>query len=240
MSNAAEITSSNEAFEPMRDRVDVSVGMLVQRGDTVFRVAEVLNFESLIGVEVETGRSKPLRIGDLRNLTRTGDVAPAMTQDLAEIADEDWRIAQQRLSAIQPLLGTVHVGREDVEARGRELGVAPATLYRWLQRYSAYGVATALIPQKRGWKAGNSRIGADTDALIEQVIRDFYLTPQRPTAQKTVTEVLRACQAKGIKAPGASAIRARIARIAENAYFGERDRSFRLNVTAAQCEVLRG
>lgn len=215
MPNDADALMPNCAFEPVRDRVDVSVGMLVRRGDDVYRIAQVLDFESLIGVDVATGRSASLRLGDLRPLSRDGQGALPSDVDMAEIADEDWRIAQERLAAIKPLLGRMHIGREDVELRGAELGVDPATLYRWLQRYNAYGVATALIPQKRGWKAGNSRIGSETDALIEQVIRDFYLTPQRPTAQKAVLEVLRACQAKGIKAPGASTIRARISRIAE-------------------------
>lgn len=206
---------SDEAFEPIRDRLDVNVGMLVQRGEEVFRIEQVLDFESAIGVELSTGRSTPVRLGDLRPLQRSAEVTPLSHVDLATIADEDWRVAQSRLAAIQPLLNRMHIGRDDVEARGKEVGVNPATLYRWLQRYNAYGVASALIPQKRGWKAGKIRIDNDTDALIEQVIREFYLTPQRPTAQKTVIEVQRACHAKGIKAPGASTIRARIARISE-------------------------
>ncbi|MBR7780618.1 DDE-type integrase/transposase/recombinase [Undibacterium sp. LFS511W] len=189
--------------------------MLVRRGEDVFRIAQVLDFESLIGVDVLTGRSISLRLGDLRPLAREGKVSQLVNVDMAQIADEDWRIAQERFAAIKPLLNRMHIGRIAVEQRGKETGVDPATLYRWLQRYRAYGVVSALIPQKRGWKAGNSRIGADADALIEQVIRNFYLTPQRPTAQKTVLEVLRACQEKGIQAPGSSAIRARISRIAE-------------------------
>lgn len=205
----------DEAFEPIRDRVDINVGMLVQRGEEVFRIEQVLDFESAIGVELSTGRSTSLRLGDLRPLQRSTEVAPLSHVDLATIADEDWRVAQSRLAAIQPLLNRMHIGRDDVESRGKEVGVNPATLYRWLQRYNAYGVASALIPQKRGWKAGKIRIDNDTDALIERIIREFYLTPQRPTAQKTVIEVQRACHAKGIKAPGASTIRARIARISE-------------------------
>lgn len=183
----------NEALEPIRDRVDINVGALVQRGESVFRITQLLDFASLIGVEVETGRATPLRIGDLRPLARSADDIPNPNRDVAEIADEDWRIAQQRFSAIKPFINRSHIGREDIETRGKELGIDPATLYRWIQRYNACGVVTALIPRKRGWKPGSSRIDASADALIEQVIRDFYLTAQRPTAQKTIIEVLRAC-----------------------------------------------
>lgn len=206
----------NEAFEPIRVRVDVTIGGFVQCGAAVFRITQVLDFESLIGVNVDTGRSTSLRIGDLRSIERSPISPLNVSQDLADIADEDWRIAQERFAAIKPLIEAGRLGRENVEVRADELKINPATLYRWLQRYKAYGVVTALIPQKRGWKSGNGRIDQDTERVIEQVIRDFYLTPQRPTAQKAVTEVLRACQAKGINPPSPTAIRARISRIAEN------------------------
>ncbi len=68
------------------------------------------------------------------------------------------------------------VGREEAERRAKEVGVDPATLYRWLQRYKTYEVVTALIPQKRGWKEGKGRIPPYAEEVIEQVIRDFYLS----------------------------------------------------------------
>lgn len=210
-----EYAPPNEAFEPVRERISVSVGALVQRDATIFRIAQVLDFETVIGIDVDTGKSTALRIGDLRALSRAADLVPNISQDLADIADEDWRIAQERLAAIKPLLDASRIGRENVETRSRELNINAATLYRWLQRYKAYGVVSSLIPQKRGWKQGNGRIDDDAEAVIDEVIRDFYLTPQRPTAQKAITEVLRACQSKGIAPPSSTAIRARIARIAE-------------------------
>lgn len=215
MTDQGDADALNSAFEPIRECVDVRVGVLVQRADEVFRIAQLLDFESAIGVQVETGRSTMLRLGDLRPLARSVETAHAAAADIADIADEDWQVAQERLAAIKPLLDRMHIGREEVEERGREVGVNPSTLYRWLQRYNAYGVASALIPKRRGWKAGNSRISAEAGAVIEQVIKDFYLTPQRPTAQKAVLEVKRICQEKGIKAPGNSAVRTRLSRIAE-------------------------
>lgn len=205
----------NEAFEPNRERVKVDIGTMVQQGDTVYRIAQVLDFESVIGIAVETGRSAPLRIGDLRSVAGARDVGLAIIQDLAEIADVDWRVAQQRFAAISPLVGKCLIGRDEVERRAKEVNVNLATLYRWLQRYNAYGTVTALIPKKRGWKEGKSRIPADADEVIEQTIRDYYLTPQRPTAKKTVIEVQRRCAERGIKAPNHMTIRARIARISE-------------------------
>jgi putative transposase len=78
--------------------------------------------------------------------------------ELEEIADADWRKAEQRFAAIQPLADRHLYGRQEVEARAREMGVSPATLYRWLQRYQATGSVLGLLPQRRGWRRGRGRI----------------------------------------------------------------------------------
>lgn len=103
MNDNDESSPPNEAFEPNRERVKVDLGALVQQGDTVYRIAQVLDFESVIGTAVETGRSAPLRIGDLRPVAGAKDVGLAIIQDFAEITDVDWRVAQQRFAAITPL-----------------------------------------------------------------------------------------------------------------------------------------
>lgn len=225
MSKSSEFKFPNDAFEPNRERVTVDVDALVQCGDTVYRISQVIDFESVIGVAVETGRSLPLRIGDLRQVSAEKDTKLSVNQDLAEIADDDWRVAQQRFAAISPLVGKFQIGREDAERRAKEVNVNPSTLYRWLQRYNAYGSVTALIPKKRGWQEGKSRITQEAEAVIEEVIRDFFLTPQRPTAKKTIIEVQRRCAECGINAPNHMTIRARIAKVSQREQL--RGRGFR-------------
>lgn len=222
MSNDEDVIPPNEAFEPIRKRVSINVGALVQHGEVIYRIAQVFDFESVIGIAVETGRSVPLRIGELRSVSGAMDSSRSDNRDLAGIADEDWRIAEQRFSAIKPFIDRHSVGRDEVERRAKEVGVDTATLYRWLQKYKSYEVITALIPRKRGWKEGKGRIPLHADEVIEQIIRDFYLTPQRPTAQKTVVEVQRKCQERGVDAPSPSTIRARIAKVTEKESLRER------------------
>lgn len=210
MSNE-EYIMPNEAFEPVRQRVDIQVGSVVACGDLVYRIEQVLDFQSIIGVDVVSGRSVPLRIGELRPVIDRA----TEHEDLAQIGDDDWRIAEQRFAAIKPLLGSTNIGRDEVARRAKEVNVDTATLYRWLQRYNAYGVVSALIPKKRGWKAGGSRISIDVAFTINKVIEDFYLTTQRPTVQKTVTEVLRRCMLRGLEPPHPNTIRARLAKVNE-------------------------
>lgn len=211
--NLENLTVIDEAFEVIRRRVDVQVGSYVRSGDAIYRIAQVLDFESAIGINVESGRSTLLRIGDL--LPAESEPSDPFTGDISEIADEDWKIAEQRFAAIKPLVNVLTPGRSEVELRAKEVGIDTSTLYRWLNRYKAYGTVSALIPQKRGWKTGRSRIPVDAEEVIQKVIREFYLTPQRPTAQKAVIEVLRQCQQRGIEAPNPSTIRARLNNISE-------------------------
>jgi putative transposase len=213
MNNQGIEIMPNEAFDPIRARVNIELGLFVKHGEEVYRIEQILDFETVIAVEVETGRSKPLRIGELRLFT-PGETN-SFHYDIAEIADEQWRIAEQRFAAIKPLLNQNPVGRREVTLRAKELNVDTATLYRWLKRYNAYGVISALIPQKRGWKEGEGRINRELDFLISEVILDYYLSRERPTIQKTVVEVERRCYVKGISPPSPSTIRSRIIRISE-------------------------
>lgn len=198
--------------EPSRRRIDISVGAYVCRADTVYKIAQIIDFNTIIGVAVETGRSVSLAVTELRAIE--GD-SPEPSADLAEIADADWQEAERRMAIIRPLVDQPVFGRSEVEARAKESGVDTATIYRWLRRYRGTGSPLGLIPQKRGWKSGKTRIPAFAEAVVDEAIRDFYLTPQRPSAQKTVVEVMRRCQQRGIEAPSASTVRARIARVPE-------------------------
>jgi putative transposase len=203
----------NEAFEPVRQRIDIQIGAFAQCNNNIYRIIQVLDFESIIGVEVESGRSVPLRIGELKPIE--SNEAKLLHVDISEIADEDWKIAVERFAAIKPFVDVLMPGRSEVERRAKEVNVDTATLYRWLGRYRAYETISALIPQKRGWKTSKSRLPAYSEQVIQEVIQDFYLTPQRPSPQKTVMEVLRRCQLRGIEAPSSGTIRSRLSRISE-------------------------
>ena len=212
------INNSNPAFEPIRQRINIQVGELVQSNDVVYGITQVLDFESVIGIQVESGISKPLRINDLQPFLGAKSKDTHIHYDISDIADEDWKIAEQRFAVIKPLLNSMSPGRHEVEKHAKEASIDAATLYRWLKKYKAMGVVTALIPKKRGWKEGGSRISLVVEEVIKVIIRDFYLTPQRPTVTKTVTEVLRCCQQRGIEPPHPSSIRDRLAKVTEKDY----------------------
>ncbi|VVM07714.1 Mu transposase C-terminal domain-containing protein [Methylacidimicrobium tartarophylax] len=212
------MSDENKSGVPSRgipsDRRNICLreGEFVQVENAVYQIEKVLDFKSVVGVDVKSGRSSLLRVGELRPMD-SGPMPPV--PDLLEIMEEEWRIAQERFNAIRPFVDCHRIGRSEVENRAKDLGVDPVTIYRWLRRYRAQGRLTALIPMKSGWRRGRSRIPKDADGVIQEVIRDFYLSPQRPTAQKTVDEVRRRCWERGVSPPSPSTVRARIAGIPE-------------------------
>lgn len=202
------------SFAPKRTRLNIDVGNLVQHNNRPYKVLQVIDFESIIAIDLENGQNAILRIGELQCIDDNRPL-PFDNIDLAEIGDKEWQIAEKRFSAIKPLLNQSIIGREEVEKRAQEVKVDPATLYRWIKRYKSLGVISALIPQKRGWKKGNNRIKNDAESIIQQVINDYYLTIQRPSVQKTIIEILRLCNINNITSPSPSTIRSRISQLTE-------------------------
>lgn len=197
-----------------RKKLDLTPGSFVQREGVVYRLIEVLDFNTVVGVDVSSGRSQALRIGELKPVADAKDALSDLAAvDLEEIADEEWRVAETRYAAIKPLLQ--NGGRAAVEERSGEVGVDPATLYRWLRRYQSLGVVSALIPRKRGWKQGASRISQQTEDIITEVLRDKYLTEQRSSPQKAILEVLRLCGIRGVQPPHPMTVRNRINSLSE-------------------------
>ncbi len=209
-----------------RRRIDVSSGALVRHNDGVFRIAEVLDFNTVTATSVQTGRTSVLLISDLQHVDQ--EPQPLSDIDINAIAEADWRVAQTRFAAIEPLLKTKNPTRAAVQARAEELGVSTATLYRWINRYRSLDAVSALVPFKRGWQHGKGRISRGAQSIIDEVINTYYLTPERPTAEKVVREVQRICLERGVNAPSSTAVRQRLERIPERERLrlrGQRERA---------------
>ena len=207
--------NKNENFGVERRRIDLSVGSFVKSKGAIYRIEQVLDFESLIGVETLSGRSAALRITELQPLNHDQSAPAASSFDLDAIADERWQIAEQRYAAIKPLIDNPFGGRAQANARAQELGIDAATLYRWVKRYRAFDTVAALVPNKRGWKDGNSRLSPQADSIIKAVIDEFYLSKQRYSAKKATDEVMRRCSIQKLDPPSATSVRLRLSRIPE-------------------------
>lgn len=199
-----------------RQKLDLTPGAFVSLNNQVFRVSQCLDFDFIVGVNVESGRSQSLRIKELKpvpdSARNIGDMA---FSDIVDIDDKDWRTAEKRYSIIKPLLNSCGVGRKLVEARAEEKDVNPATVYRWIKRYQSLGVISALIPKKRGCQPGALRMSNHTEDIIREVIKDTYLSVQRSTPQKVILEVQRRCHDRGVKPPHFNTVRNRLRSLPE-------------------------
>ncbi|WP_110970681.1 Mu transposase C-terminal domain-containing protein [Pseudomonas huaxiensis] len=202
-------------FEPSRERVRIEVGATVRSDKQNYQIVQLLDLQNVVGIEVESGRSVSLRISELEPVEQERVDGLYVNYDISTISSDEWAIAQQRFSAIKPLLRDSVLPRNSVEERAKEVGVDAATLYRWLDRYQSWHEVLALVPRKRGWQSGNSRLSAQADDLIGAVIEEHYLTTQRRSIQSTIKEIETQAKALGLTPPSASAIRTRIKRIPE-------------------------
>lgn len=204
---------SSQGFAPSRLRIDVRSGELVGHAEGVFRISEVLDFNTVVATHVESGRHKVLSVGELKSVDQPPHDISAV--DIDAIAEEDWKVAQTRFEAIKPLVNAGETSRQLVVERAQEVGVDPATLYRWLSRYRTVDAISALIPFKRGWRPGKGRLPDFAETVIQDAIKDVYLKRERPKVQKVIREINAMCAERHIEAPSPTAIRARIARIPE-------------------------
>ena len=210
------MNEKSEGLKPSKFLVKLKEGSIVRKDNVLYRIAQILDFETAVGVEIGGWRAVSLKIGELMSVEDVGENPDTTATDLENIERALWETAEKRYSLIKHLVERVTVGRGDVEECARRAGVAPSTVYRWIRRYKAYGVVSSLAPRKRGWKEGKGRIPHSSENVIDEVVKSYYLKPQRHSTHKTILEIRRLCLERGIKAPSSSTIRARIAQIPEH------------------------
>ncbi|WP_457438815.1 hypothetical protein [Pseudomonas sp. TE3786] len=153
-----------------RQELQIEIGRFVEYRKSIYKIAEMLDFSSVMGIEVESGRGAVLAIAELTVVGKPGSEEAFAHYDIEDIADEGWAQAQRRYAAIAPLLQKDLYVKGAVESRAAETGNSAATLYRWISRYTENGGFLALLPGKRGWSKGNARITDDVEDIIHNCI----------------------------------------------------------------------
>lgn len=216
----------NTAFLSMKP------GSIVASGGRRFRITHVLGIDSVLAKDLESNAVERLR-ADLIQPCRDEDEGGAQAAagaDLEDICDEDWRVAQKRFAIIKPLLEDPYRTRELVRIAAVAAGVSTGTLYEWMRLYAEAGQLSALIPQKRGRKRGQTGLDTVAEKIIETAIKDIYLSKQRQRPQDVVDHVAYLCRNAGIPAPHANTVRNRLrelrpARVLKARGMGEKARN---------------
>lgn len=186
-------------------------GQRVRSGGKNYRITHLITVDTVFAVDEESQESTRLNIDSLAPIVGEdeSDVSP-VTQDLQLYSEKEWAIAQQRFQAIKPLLDNPIRTRADAEAIASAQGLHTATLYKWLKIYQQAGHVSALVPTKRGRRAGTLMLESEQEKLITSVINDEFLTKQRKRPQDVIEEVRRRARLAKIDAPHDNTIRSRI------------------------------
>lgn len=203
------------SFAISRARIDVHVGAYYECHGKIYQIDSPSSESSVIGIDVETNLPMALAIADLRPVIEGSPTSGTSGIGDPSIGDKNWNIAVKRFDAIRPFINDPSPGAKAVAEVAAKEGVDSSTIYRWLQKYRLHRDVACLCPQPRGWQKGNSRLSEDQDQVIRRVINEYHLQPQRPSVIRTIEKVEEECVLLGIKLPGASAIRARIAQVSE-------------------------
>ncbi|MDP2200836.1 MAG: DDE-type integrase/transposase/recombinase [Methylicorpusculum sp.] len=199
-----------------RQKINIEPGVLVIVDEKIYKIKNILDYDTATGIAVETGRMHPLKISKMKHLPLEDRVLEALAnQNIEEISEKHWKIAVDRFEAIKPLLKG-DMTKDEIQARAKEVGVHYSTLYRWFGRYKSFDKLPILIPKKRGYKSGKNRLSDDLELIIKESIGDVYLTKQRSTQEKVVQDVMRRAIDAGIKPPCSMTVRKRIAGLREH------------------------
>ncbi len=123
-----------------------------------------------------------------------------MAIDRNEVGDQEWESALARAEVLRRLPNRPSPG--EIADAAVELDVSRSTLFRWLKAFREDQRVAVLV----GRKPGRQRRGIDAfepelKALIDEAIRTFYATPERPTLTRLWKHVCSACRHNRLTPP---------------------------------------
>ncbi len=131
--------------------------------------------------------------------------------DVSLVPEVAWREAQRRVDVLRLLTEHAHRGRHLVQSAAVTLGLSERQTYAILRRCrEAGGDLTALLPGRSSGGRGKWRVAPASEAALERIVRELYLTSQKPTAARVVREVIGRCRAEKLAAPSPNTVRRRL------------------------------
>lgn len=136
--------------------------------------------------------------------------------DLAAVPNEVWRVASVQMDVIRRLhaVGSHNRTRVQLLEAGEALGKSTQTVYRWLKEFEKDGTISTFLPKTRADK-GRGRLDADVEIVLQDALRTHLLKRETGTFKDVHKTVKKACEAKGLKAPGLTVVRDRYLAIPE-------------------------
>lgn len=201
----------------------IEAGQIIESCGKLYKVTQLLDLTSVLCKSLDSGKFEKLNISDLKLASidkgeqRSADFNSSSGEelDLGNISDEKWELAVSRSEAVKRLLQLSKITKKDVETEAALLGVSRATMYRYINQYTAIEKVSSLIPNASSGGRGKKRISEESEKILEATINEFYLTKQNRKTQKVIREYKRRCFNAGIKPAHDNTVRNRIRDISD-------------------------
>jgi putative transposase len=124
--------------------------------------------------------------------------------------DAEWGLALQREAVIRPLTEKARLSTAAVEEAAKHLGMSRSVFYSLIGRYRRRPQTSSLLPWKRGRTGSVPALEPEREELLQSCIREFYLTPERPSMAALAQEVRRRFFERQLPPPNYRTVRRRV------------------------------
>ncbi len=190
--------------------VDVTPGAIVSIDELGTYV--VSSFESPNQIRIREMSTGAERLVELTELRSKSSSFRASRPDLASLSEKQFQEAQTKYLIIKPLIDLDKCGVDAIQVAAASAEVSPATIYRWIKEFREGRVMSSIVRKPRS-DAGKSRLTDVVEAIVADVIAEYWLTPQKRSYAKAHREVTRRCRNANVKPPSLPTLVARASRI---------------------------
>ncbi len=127
--------------------------------------------------------------------------------------------------------------QEEIADAATELGVSRTTLFRWLKHFREVERVAVLIGRKAGRRPGIDAFEPELKVLVDEAIRTFYATPERPQLTRLGKRIVAECRHNALTPPSIRRLKVYLATYDAEALMRRREGKGRAD---AQFLALRG
>ncbi len=123
-----------------------------------------------------------------------------------ELNEGEWADALVRAECLRRL--PERPSQVEIADAMAELGISRSTLFRWLKRFRQDDRVSGLLARKSGRRPGIDAFAPEVKAIVDEAIRTFYATPERPTRTRLWRRVCVDCRRRALPPPAIRRLKA--------------------------------
>lgn len=186
-------------------KIDLKKDALVFFENEPYRIIRIA---SLSEVMIKHEKSKKIITVNIEKLS--SKIMEQCSQDhIDNYSEKEWEEAKKRYEIIKDLV-FVKRTRKGVEEIAKQNNQSAVTIYSWIKIYEQTSQVSSLVPKtsQRGKKG--SRLNNQTEAIVQEILSELYLSKQRYGFRKIYNRIARECKKINLEAPHENTVRNRI------------------------------